>query len=610
MAKRERPDGSWYARKGPPHKGIVAIVQRLIAEKRRNELATWREIFLDRRPASTVAAARAGYERPQMRARMNIVRNATETLIARCGKNQPRPWFVTIGGDWKLQRKAKKTGRFVEGDWERLHADRMRRDALRDATIYGTGLIKVWPDYENGEVCWARVWCGDVFTHRREELAGSIRTKYQIAFVDRHVAMATWPTAKVEIEQLAPIEGSLLRDTGSDDGDDLILVYEAWRLPSGKDKKGKPVGGRHCVVIDGATLEDEPWERPNFPFAQLPFSDDPESIWGIGLPERMAGAQSEQNSIAELASEIINKMTPKWVFENGSTMTVDTLSNAIEVWYCTGAMPQILSADNAIMAVMQAAAIQRAAAYAIEGIAESSAEGTTPANLDSGKAQLVNRDIQSERHVELGKRVEEFTVELAKLHVQCCEDLCEEGVELKAYSGKAILEEIEYGSVRLSDDPYHVRVYPVSALSGSPQGKLSQLNEMLSAGTITIAEWRELYDMPDMDRSNDLAFAGRELARKMVEQALDGKVVAATRACDLPHLVDHAWKSHALAQLEGASDDDLEDLRNLAGSAQALIDQQMAAEMAKQAAMAPPPMPMPPAAAPPPVPPTGPIGIV
>jgi hypothetical protein len=92
-----------------------------------------------------------------------------------------------------------------------------------------------------------------------------------------------------------------------------------------------------------------------------------------------------------------------------------------------------------------------------------------------------------------------------------------------------MLEEIEYDDVRFSDDPYHVRVYPVSALSNTPQGKLAQLNEMLSNGVIDVAEWRELYDMPDLDRSNDLAFAGRELSKKLVESALDGEEVAATR---------------------------------------------------------------------------------
>lgn len=602
-----RPIGSWHTHEGECHDEIAATVNKLLGEKRRSELATWRDLFMDRQPAG-IAGARAGYERFGMRSRMNIVRNACETLIARCGKNQPRPWLVTVGGDWKLQRKAKKTGQFVEGDWERLNADRLRRDALRDATIYGTGIIKVWPDYEREQVCWARVWAGDLLTHKREEIAGSIRTMYQVAFVDREVAKGTWPDKASAIEDADPANATHLRYTS--DGEDLITLYEAWRLPSSVDAEGKPEGGRHCVVIDGATLEDEPWARDTFPFARLPYSDDPETIWGVGLPERMAGAQSEQNALSELASDIARMMTPKYVMENGSQMTTATMSNEIEVWEFTGTAPVVISAESNILAMMQAAAIQRQAAYAIEGISESSAEGTTPENLDSGKAQLVNRDIQSERHVELGKRVEEFTVELCKLHVACCEDLVADGAKLVAYAGKSMLEALEYGDVRLADDPYHVRVYPVSALSNSPQGKLAQLNEMLAAGTITVAEWRELYDMPDMDRSNDLAFAGRELARKLVEQALDGNIVAATRACDLPHLVDHGWKSHALAQLEGASDDDLEHLRNLLGSAQALLDQQAAAEMAKQAAMAPPPMPMPPAAAPLPVPPTGPIGIV
>lgn len=622
MATRRRASGAWYLKKSKPHEVVVATVDRLVAEKRRDELCLWRDLFREGRPA-TASAGRNWMPRPEMRARMNVVRNACETLHARVSKNQPRPWIVTVGGNWKLQRKAKKLGRFVDGDWERLNADRLRRDAVMDCIKYGKGLIKVWPDPITGYVCWTPVWTGDVFTHKREEAAKHVRTKYQIAFVDREVAKAMWPQFKVEISDASAPDAKLLVGQTAEVDDDLIVVYEAWRLPSGKTRKGEPAGGRHVICIDTATLEDEDWPYDYFPFAELVAPGDNETNQGIGYPERMAGGQAEQNSLAMLASEVANKMTPKYCLENSSQYQADQATNQpAEFWSFTGAMPQILSAETNVLAIMQAAAIQRASLYAIEGISEQSAEGTSPDNLDSGKAKLVHRDIEAERHVELGKRVEEFTVELCKLHVACLEYLAEEGADLVAYSGKSMLEELRYQDVRLADDPHHVRVYPVSALSNTPQGKLSQLNEMLSTGVISIAEWRELYDMPDMDRSNDLAFAGRELSRKLVEQALEGEDdIAATRACDLPYLIDQAWKEHALAQLQGATTQELEKLRNLAGHAQSLLDQQMAAAAppAPTGGMPPPvlpppgaqlPVPMPQAAAPLPVPPMGPLGLV
>jgi hypothetical protein len=94
-------------KKTRPHEAVVATVERLIAEKRRDE-RLWRDLYRDGRPG-TSTAARSGMPRPGIRARMNVVRNACETLHARVAKNQPRPWIVTVGGDWKLQRRAKNS---------------------------------------------------------------------------------------------------------------------------------------------------------------------------------------------------------------------------------------------------------------------------------------------------------------------------------------------------------------------------------------------------------------------------------------------------------------------------------------------------------------------
>lgn len=615
---RRRAAGAWHTVAGHCHKQVSETVSRLIQTKRRGDLALWRDLFLAGRPTAESQAA-SGVPRPGIRARANVVRNATETVVSRVAANQPKPWFVTVGGNWKSQRRAKKRTRFVEGDWERIGADRLRRDMILDAGIYGTGVIKVVPDFEKGSVEWARVWCGDVFTHKREERAGCIRTMYQIAFVDREVAKSRWPRHQADIERANAADMALLAQSGAaeDGDDDLIAVYEAWRLPI-SHSGGEASGGRHVICIDTATLEDEEWDEDFFPFVLYPMTDDPESIWGIGYPERMAGGQAEQNALSELASDVARMMTPKYVFANGSRLTVDQTSNDIEVWYVSGEMPQILSAEANILGIMNAAAIQRQSLYAIEGISEQSAEGTSPDNLTSGKAKLVHRDIEAQRHREAVKRSEEATVQLARLHVWACEKLCEAEVDLRASHGKSMLEVLRYEDVRPSDDEEDdmIRVAPVSALASDPAGKLAQLNEMLAAQVITPAEWRELYDLPDLDRSNDLAFAGRELARMLVEKALDGETdIPATRACDLEFLIDYAWKVHARSQLEGATTEDLEKVRNLAGHAQALLDQQKAAMVA--ALPSPPPMPgpgggvpMPQAAAQPPIEPMGIQGIV
>lgn len=577
---RDRLDCRWHARPDKPHEAVAAIVDRLIRTKRREDLKLWRDLFLRGKSSRSDGEPRIG-----MRARFNVIRNACETLLARVGKQQPRPWLVTVGGNWKLQRRAKSMGRFIEGDFERLHADQMRREALLDSLVYGTGAIKVFAHQDR--VAWQRVWCGDLLTHPREEAANHVRTMYQVAFCDREVLANEWPDYKEPIYLSKQIDRSMLSYEAGDEDDDLAMVVEAWRLPSGYDKNGDPVGGRHCITIDGCTLDDEAWTRDDFPFALLHATRDPSRLWGIGYPERLAGLQAEQNALSELASDTARMMTPKYVTLAGSKLTPDETSNEIEFWQCDGpTAPIILSAELNIMQMMQAAAMQRSEMYRIEGISEQSAEGSSPDNLDSGKAKMVHRDIEAERHAELGQRNEQFTVELARLTISTCQEIAADGggERLVAHAGKSMLRELRFADVDLADNPYHVRVYPVSQLSSTPAGKLAQLNEMLQAGMISPIEARRLYDMPDLERSNDLTFAAKDHADELIEHAIDGNRVAAPRYCDRQYLIEMGWREYSYARMGGAKDEDLVHLLRLIGSA----DSELKQEAAKQAAAQPP----------------------
>src|SRR5262249_31130161 len=45
----------------------------------------------------------------------NLVASVGETIQARLAKNKPKPFFLTSGGTWKQQRKAKKLNKVVDG---------------------------------------------------------------------------------------------------------------------------------------------------------------------------------------------------------------------------------------------------------------------------------------------------------------------------------------------------------------------------------------------------------------------------------------------------------------------------------------------------------------
>jgi hypothetical protein len=232
--------------------------------------------------------------------------------------------------------------------------------------------------------------------------------------------------------------------------------------------------------------------------------------------------------------------------------------------------------------------------------------------MTSGKAALVHQDINSERHIMFAQNVEEATCDLAQLDIETLEEIVENdgGERLVAHAGKGTLEELKWSDVSLGKNPYVVRVDKVSALSHSVGGKLAQLQEMQTAGWITPQEARELYDMPDLQRSNDRAFARRDLSRQLIEAALDGEQaktpdgepIAATEVCDLDYLIEAGTQEYALLRSQGATEDELVALLDLIGSAEGIIARKLAEEAAKQP-MPPPMLPGGPVAMPPPMPP-------
>jgi hypothetical protein len=603
-------DRRWYASSDQPHEAVYDIARKLLQDGKRGRVKFFRELFLDEARGDV-----EGFRYPQIRARFNVVRNVCETLLARAGKHQPAPQIHTVGGVWKVQRRAKAMGRFVAGDWERLKADRMRRDQLLDCLITGVGLIKVYP--WQGQVAWSRIRTENWLAHPRELLVGRVRTRYEIAVVPREVLAAEWADNAHEIlngTHKAPAEAL---DGADDEDDDLVLTIEAWHLPYAMDDNGDFIGGRHVVITPDCTLEDGSWDIDRFPVSELHMPGDTLGRNGIGYPERLAGLQAAQNRLAETADEVARLMPPKYALLNTKLMEDQVTNLPAEFLSFAGqGSVSVLSANVDLMACMQAAAMQRAEMYRIEGISEDSAQGTVPTNLDSGKAQLVHRDSNAERHVEIIQRVEENTCDLCRLHIDTCEMIAASGdaARLVVHTGGKLLDELKYTDVTLGKNPYVVRVAPINKFANSPEGLQTQLMELASRQLISMEEFRRLYDLPDLDRSNDLAFAGQDKAMQLVEAALDGKTVTCNRHCDKPFLLKYGWQSYAIADIEGADDSDLERLLDLLGQTQSLIDQELAEAQRKaveaQAGAMPPAMPPPDAPAPPPAQPAGPIGLV
>ena len=101
--------------------------------------------------AKTVGLDGKGYAESEEGSRLtlNIVQSVIDSSQALISTNRPRAQFLTVGGDYSLQRKAKKLTKFCDGQFSHLGVYDVDRRIFKDAAIFGTGFLKVFDDGEN-----------------------------------------------------------------------------------------------------------------------------------------------------------------------------------------------------------------------------------------------------------------------------------------------------------------------------------------------------------------------------------------------------------------------------------------------------------------------------
>lgn len=540
------------------------------------------------------------------RTRFNVVQNSIDTVHAQITSNNPRVTIVTIGGDFELQQRAKAATSFVDGVFDMIEVDELMPTVMKDALIAGTGAVKVF--YEDGKIHAERVWTGNILVDRVEAANNCIRTVYQLCPIDRSKLKELFPKHRDEIDDAEGYDDDELTNADSTDAvGDMVLLVEAWHLPSTPGAKD----GRHIACVSNATLIDEEWTRQTFPIVFLRYSKPARGFWGIGLAERMAGIQYDLNRISAKVAESFDLSAPFGVVEATAELNVKQIDNTPHRWYTTTTPPgqsvMWLTPDAISEQHLRREETLIERGYELNGVSQFAAQAQKPAGLNSGKAMLVHQDVASGRMTAPSRRYEQAHVDLAKAIIDALEDCDdEERKEIEAYSGDKEIEAIKYEECRMRDKPHKIRVFPVSALSKSPQGKIQELMDMASAGlfadTPEAQTMRDLMNLPDLEAENARSSAGRRLVDKLIDKCMEGQPQAAIPEMPLEYAVKQGTLQLNLAAMQGASPKVQEALRRFIGSARTILEKtaqaqqaQMQAMQAMQAPPQAPPMPGPPA---------------
>jgi len=537
----------------------------------------------------------------------NVVASACNTVQAKIAKNRPLPMFLTSGGDWQQQTRAKNMSKFVEGEFYRCDVYETDPSIVLDACVWGEGYVKVYRDderiYVEREFPW-RVMFDEV-----ESQYGLKQTPccYQRFPVDRSWLAERFPEKRKEILEATDDNREDGTEWALDEISDQLMVTEAWHRRSSKRAKD----GRHTMAINGCTLVDEPYDKDYFPFVQLQRNKPQMGVHGLGFAKELDGIQYEINFTAYRVQQSHRRMGGShWLVETGSKVSIEQLNNGIAtILRYSGAppVPQNVQPVHPDTYGYLMSLIPKA--YEMSGVSQLSAQSQKPAGLDSGAALREFNDAETERFVVFAKEFENFHLEIARQMIDLGRELAEINPEYAVQSrGKRFIKKLRFLDVDLPEDAYVMQCFPTAMLSKTPAGRMAQVGELAKAGWITPAQAKRLLDFPDLEAVADIENASHELVEELIERMLyEGLYEEPEPYMDLVDALHTATNAYLRAKIDGAPEANKQLLRQFIDAIKAQLDSQVPAnDVGPPPGEMPPPMPMPGGPMPPPPPPGAP----
>lgn len=454
---------------------------------------------------------------PVRRPTVNVTQSCIDTLVSRITQAKPRPVFLTDNGDYKERNISKQLNSFVGGEIYRNKGYELGKSILRDACMFGDGLIKVYPC--NDKVMLERTIATELFADKDDSWYGNPRQLVQLKLCDRSVVAGMWPKANPSIQKAtkAYVDGS---GESSETVSDQIILIEGWHLPSfeGADD------GRHVIVCSDGKVHDEPWEKSFFPFVKLSYSPHSVGWFSQGLVEILMGTQLGIDNLLRTITEAIHAVgTPKVLIDELSKILETSLNNSIgTIVKYRGSPPVWETPQSNAPELYQHLQWLITTAYQISGISQLSAGGAKPQGLNSGEAQRVFLETQDDRFADLASRYDNLYVDLAYQIIDVAKDIAEEtGSYSTVYPNKDGTREVDLPKAAIIKDSYVIQCYDESSLPRDPAGRYARLSEMLASGEISLQEFRRLSGFPDLEQSDKLANALEERILKILDDVIE-----------------------------------------------------------------------------------------
>lgn len=423
----------------------------------------------------------------------NVAQAASDAILARLFSKVPGIQVLTKGGNYEQQKRGQLLTEFVDGlHYENNYAEVAWRSGL-DTLAFDGGARKFSPSRSRATVLAERVFPWHVLIDPVESMRGDPRSMIEVREVP-----GDWVIDEFE---LTGQSAAIVKDT-TENG--RVRLAEGWKLPTGKDSDGSQVGGFHCVALasgkSGLTLDRGPWMHDFFPILLHPWDMRFEGCWGQGLIEQLVPYQLELNrGVHAIRNSQKIAAVPRWAMQKGSEITDGMLNNDIgSVIEYVGQAPQMFTATamNAEAYNWMETIWRRAFEQA--GLSLLSATGAKPAGLNSGEAQRVYRDIETDRFAMHAQRWDANHVQAVRIEIAMAKQLYQDNPEMRVRApATKLLNEIKFSDVQMDEDAWMIRPQPVNSFGSTPAARLDRATDLWREGLIDEFEFRGLIEWPD-----------------------------------------------------------------------------------------------------------------
>lgn len=507
----------------------------------------------------------------------NVIRAIVDALAAKISSKKPRPYFLTVDADWKLQKRAKLLSFFVEGVFKDQAAYKLGRMIFRDALLWGMGLIKISSCEIEKKIILERTILDDIKVDFLDGKYGKPKSFIQQKTVAKEILLETYPEAKNNIE----LAGHVRKDTDiASVIDEPVSLFEAWHLPSRPNAKD----GKRILCTDRGIIEINDWNRPRFPFAVFSWKDRSFGWHAQGVVEELLSHQRDLDWYNMRLQRLMNSCSIRIFTHKGSAINTDDLTN--EEWPIIEFVdqPPVINTDpGPSQELFMERERMKRAAFEQVGISQLSAQSQKPSGLSSGQAIREYKDTESERFIDIGQNWEDFyTQSLTNCILDEVEDLAERTGDVKILSpvGNKNLSILNWKDVSIDRDKLKITSWPASLLPREPAGRIESINEMMQLFPQSGPLLARQLDNPDVDAALSLVSAPVDSILSDIERLQNGEFFSPEPFIDMQTAKVMVLAAYLKARNNGAPEEVLEAFRNYLISIQDAISQMQQQQMA------------------------------